>query len=114
MARVFGFGGNIVVTDIEVALGEGDNKTTFKGNALRESRYGSFWQIDVTEPVLPKETPEAEYAEEIVKAAAIYEGEVYTQRKLLEEAIKDAATRLTTKREEIAKAGAADPAPPAA
>lgn len=95
MARVLGFGTNVLVIDIEVELAA----DKFKGHAFRESRYGSFWQVEVTEPVLPDGSPESEYVQEVIKAAAIYEATVYEKRRELEEAVKDASQRLAKKRE---------------
>lgn len=102
MARVLGFGGTLVVTDIDVTLGDGESKTTFKGHAMRDSRY-SFWQIEVLEPRLAEKTPEATFAEEVIKETAIYEAAVYEARKKLEQEVKEATNALTKARAEATK-----------
>jgi hypothetical protein len=86
MARVLEFGGTVVVTDIEVTIPEG----TFKGHAMREASYSTLWSIEVTEPLTPEGSIEADFAKQIIKATAIYEGAVYESRKKLEQAVIDA------------------------
>ena len=100
MARVLEFGGTVVVTDIEVTIPEG----TFKGHAMREASYSTLWSIEVTEPVIPEGGIEADFAKQIIKATAIYEGAVYESRKKLEQAVIDARRQKLTVEQATPKA----------
>lgn len=102
MARVLELGGSLVVTDIDVTLGEGESKTTFKGHALRDGRY-SFWHIEVLEPKLAEKSPEATFAEKVIEATAVYEAAVHDARKKLEREVKEATEALAQQQREAAQ-----------
>lgn len=104
MARVLELGGSLIVTDIDVTLGEGESKTTFKGHAMREARYSSIWHIEVLEPKLAEKSPEATFAEKVIEATAVYEAAVFDARKKLEREVKEATEALAQQqRETVAK-----------